>query len=111
MSQFPSSCLIRLLNYTYSFIENLDRLFQANYLPSNQDILFAKSRTTGICETPFELENHIYRMVDVGGQRSERRKWIQAFDGVNAVLFVASISGYDQYLPEDPTRVRMSTIW
>jgi hypothetical protein len=35
-------------------------------------------------------------MVDVGGQRNERRKWIHAFEGVTAVIFVAAISEYDQ---------------
>lgn len=37
-----------------------------------------------------------FRMVDVGGQRNERRKWIHAFEGVTAVIFVAAISEYDQ---------------
>jgi hypothetical protein len=86
-------------------MDNLERLFQANYMPSNQDILYAKSRTIGIVETVFELESHTYRMVDVGGQRSERRKWIKAFDGIDAVLFVAAVSAYDQYVPEDPDQV------
>jgi len=34
-------------------------------------------------------------MIDVGGQRSERRKWIHCFGGVNAILFVADISRYN----------------
>ncbi|ETN77245.1 g-protein alpha subunit [Necator americanus] len=38
---------------------------------------------------------------DVGGQRSERRKWIHCFDNVNAVIYVAAISEYDQVLRED----------
>ena len=41
------------------------------------------------------------RVVDVGGQRSERRKWIQCFDDVRAVLFVCALSGYDMTLFED----------
>ncbi len=42
-----------------------------------------------------------YRVVDVGGQRSERRKWISCFDDVRAVLFVCALSGYDMTLFED----------
>ena len=45
------------------------------------------------------------RMFDVGGQRSERRKWIQCFDDVRSVLFVAALSGYDMTLLEDPSVV------
>jgi guanine nucleotide-binding protein subunit alpha len=82
-------------------MENIDRLFRPTYLPSNQDILRTRQRTTGICESLFNMGNYIYRMVDVGGQRSERKKWIHAFDNVRAVLFVAAISGYDQVLVED----------
>jgi hypothetical protein len=40
-------------------------------------------------------------MFDVGGQRSERKKWIHCFENVTAVLFVVAISGYDQCLAED----------
>ena len=40
-------------------------------------------------------------MFDVGGQRSERKKWIHVFDNVNAVLFLVAISGYDHVLVED----------
>ena len=42
--------------------------------------------------------NYILRMVDVGGQRSERRKWIHCFEGVTSVLFLVAISEYDQVL-------------
>ncbi|KAK2174821.1 hypothetical protein NP493_775g01008 [Ridgeia piscesae] len=40
-------------------------------------------------------------MFDVGGQRSQRQKWIQCFDDVRAVLFVTALSGYDMTLLED----------
>lgn len=65
-------------------------------------------RTTGISETVFDLGKFEYRMFDVGGQRSERRKWITAFDNVQVVLFLVAISGYDQVLVEDRNSVRIS---
>ena len=41
-------------------------------------------------------------LVDVGGQRSERKKWLHCFASVDAVVFVAALSEYDQSLAEDP---------
>lgn len=75
-------------------------------MPTDQDILRTRLRTTGISETTFDLGNLIYRMFDVGGQRSERKKWIHVFDNVQVVLFLAAISGYDHALVEDRNGVR-----
>lgn len=44
-------------------------------------------------------------VIDVGGQRSERRKWIHCFDDVKAIIFIAAISEFDQVLREDKTAV------
>lgn len=46
-------------------------------------------------------------MFDVGSQRNARRKWIHAFDDVNAVVFVAALSDFDQVLYDDETQNRM----
>ena len=40
------------------------------------------------------------RMIDVGGQRSERRKWIHCFEQVTSLMFLVAISEYDQTLVE-----------
>lgn len=40
------------------------------------------------------------RMVDVGGQRSERRKWIHCFENVTSIIFLVALSEYDQVLAE-----------
>ena len=85
----------------YSFFEDLDRLFNKDFVPTDQDVLRARLRTTGITETVFDLGSLQYRMFDVGGQRSERKKWIHCFENVNALLFLVAISGYDQCLAED----------
>lgn len=46
-------------------------------------------------------------MFDVGGQRDERRKWIQCFNDVTAIIYVTSSSSYDMVLMEDVTQNRL----
>jgi len=45
-------------------------------------------------------------MFDVGGQRSERKKWIHCFEGVTAIIFCVALSAYDLVLAEDEETVR-----
>lgn len=42
----------------------------------------------------------------MGGQRSERKKWIHCFEGVTAIVFCVSLSAYDLVLAEDEEMVR-----
>ena len=93
-----------------SYFNNIDRLFAPDYLPNDQDVLRSRLRTTGITETLFELGQLNYHMFDVGGQRSERKKWVHCFEGVHCLMFVAALSGYDQCLVEDKTAVRSASI-
>lgn len=44
-------------------------------------------------------------MVDVGGQRSERRKWIHCFENVTSIIFLVALSEYDQILFESDNEV------
>lgn len=48
-----------------------------------------------------------FRMVDVGGQRSERKKWVHCFQDVTAILFVVAMNSYDMRLYEDENVNRM----
>lgn len=50
------------------------------------------------------------RLFDVGGQRSERKKWIHCFEDVTAIIFCVAMSEYDQVLHEDETTVSSSLI-
>lgn len=50
-------------------------------------------------------------MVDVGGQRSERRKWIHCFESVTSIIFLVALSEYDQVLAECDNEVRNEGIW
>ncbi|KAJ7115364.1 heterotrimeric G-protein alpha subunit, GPA2-like protein [Mycena epipterygia] len=96
------------------FFSDLPRLFDPAYVPTEQDIVRARARTIGITETTFALREHEMLMVDVGGQKSERRKWIHCFQDVTSILFLVSLSGYDQCLVEDRDANQMQdamTIW
>ncbi|XP_061575530.1 guanine nucleotide-binding protein subunit alpha-12a isoform X1 [Cololabis saira] len=75
--------------------------FSQSYIPSRQDILFARKATKGIVEHDFVIKKIPFKMVDVGGQRSQRQKWFQCFDGITSILFMVSSSEYDQVLMED----------
>ena len=47
------------------------------------------------------VEDQEFSVLDVGGQRNERKKWIHCFDGVTGIIFVVAINEYDQVLFED----------
>ncbi|CAF0751649.1 unnamed protein product [Didymodactylos carnosus] len=90
------------------YLDSIDRIASPSYLPTEQDVLRVRVPTTGIIEYPFDLENIIFRlMVDVGGQRSERRKWIHCFENVTSIMFLAALSEYDQVLVESDNENRM----
>lgn len=81
--------------------DKLAEISQPDYKPSDQDILRCRVITNGIFETKFVVEKINFHMFDVGGQRSERRKWIQCFNDVTAIVFVVSCSSFDTVIRED----------
>jgi len=83
------------------FFRRIDEVASEHYIPTKDDILHARNRTTGIIENAFTVQGNKFEMYDVGGQRNERKKWIFCFENVTAVLFVAAMSEYDQVLYED----------
>ncbi|XP_052264293.1 guanine nucleotide-binding protein G(q) subunit alpha-like [Dreissena polymorpha] len=89
------------------YLDDVDRIAQPDFLPTLQDILRVRSPTTGITEYPFNLDSVIFRMVDVGGQRSERRKWIHCLENVTSIMFLVALSEYDQVLVESAKENRI----
>jgi hypothetical protein len=94
----------------FSFFKNVQRFAADDYKPSEEDMLRARARTTGVIESKFEDSGFQYTLIDVGGQvrlivracveqvlihlclqRNERRKWIHLFDNVTAVVFMAAL--------------------
>ncbi|XP_001641755.2 guanine nucleotide-binding protein G(i) subunit alpha [Nematostella vectensis] len=96
------------LNDSASYYLNaLDRLGSPDYVPTEQDVLRTRVKTTGIVETHFTFKDLHFKMFDVGGQRSERKKWIHCFEGVTAIIFCVALSAYDLVLAEDEEMNRM----
>ncbi|XP_054716242.1 guanine nucleotide-binding protein subunit alpha-13-like [Uloborus diversus] len=83
------------------FFENLSRIASPGYIPSNLDILHARAATKTINEYLVIINNIPFRFVDVGGQRSQRQKWVQCFEDVTSIIFLVSSSEFDQVLLED----------
>ncbi|XP_016382605.1 guanine nucleotide-binding protein subunit alpha-11-like [Sinocyclocheilus rhinocerous] len=97
----------QLLDSTKYFIDDLDRIAAEGYIPTPQDVLQVRFPTTGISDHCFTLEKMTLRIVDVGGQRGQRRKWIHCFENVTSLIFLASLSEYDQLLEENNKDNRM----
>jgi guanine nucleotide-binding protein G(i) subunit alpha len=87
------------------YFNAIDRMASSGYMPTDQDILRSRVKTTGITETTFKVGELTYKLFDVGGQRSERKKWIHCFENVTALVFLVSLSEYDQMLYEDESVV------
>lgn len=91
----------QLNDSTAYFFDQVAEIGVEGWMPTKDDILRTRVRTTGIVEHDFTIDNNPFKMFDVGGQRNERKKWIHCFENVTACMFVAAISEFDQVLYED----------
>ncbi|KAI0089485.1 guanine nucleotide binding protein, alpha subunit [Irpex rosettiformis] len=107
---------IRLQDLPGFFLDELDRITAAKYVPTDDDILRARLKTLGVSEYRFQVKDgsgfgsstREWRIYDVGGHRSlVRAAWAPFFDDMNAILFLAPISCFDQVLEEDPNVNRL----
>jgi hypothetical protein len=68
------------------YIKNIQRFCEEDFEPTEEDAVMARIRTTGIivsemeqkinAEIKGEPEQIMFQVVDVGGQRNERKKWL-----------------------------------
>ncbi|KAI6051384.1 guanine nucleotide-binding protein subunit alpha-15 [Marmota monax] len=96
-----------LLDSAVYYLSHLERITEDGYIPTAQDVLRSRMPTTGINEYCFSVQKTKLRIVDVGGQKSERKKWIHCFENVMALIYLASLSEYDQCLEENSQENRM----
>jgi len=106
-SCFERSNEYQLIDCAKYFLDKVDVIKEPDFMPTEQDILRCRVLTSGIFETRFQVEKVNFHMFDVGGQRDERRKWIQCFNDVTAIIFVTACSSYNLVLREDPNQNRL----
>jgi hypothetical protein len=60
-------------------IKRISNLAPPNYRPSNEDILYCRRKTIGICEAVIfdKKKNVSIHLLDFGGQRNERKVYIK----------------------------------
>lgn len=93
-------------------LDNAYQIFSFGYVPRDEDIILARIRTGGVVEFDFEVHNALstsykLKLVDFGGQRCERKKWLELAKNkdiqITTIIYVVSLSEYDQMLVEDDT--------
>ncbi|KAJ0022616.1 hypothetical protein NQD34_014750 [Periophthalmus magnuspinnatus] len=104
---FERSNEYQLIDCAQYFLDRLDSVRRKDYTPTDQDLLRCRVLTSGIFETRFQVDKVNFHMFDVGGQRDERRKWIQCFNDVTAIIFVAASSSYNMVIREDNSTNRL----
>ena len=104
---FSRSREYQLYDSAEYFLNEAKRIFCPDYIPTVQDILKTRVRTIGVMNTKFFYKELYFEIIDVGGQRSERRKWLRCFEGVTAIIFCTALSEYDLVLEEDEDVNRM----
>ncbi|KAJ7459085.1 guanine nucleotide binding protein, alpha subunit [Mycena galericulata] len=97
---------IRLEESSGFYLDEIPRITAKKYIPTDADVLKARLKTMGVVEHTFSISSGSNRGVqwkiyDVGGARNQRQAWAPYFEDINAIIFLAPISAFDQVLAED----------
>ncbi|KAJ7897211.1 guanine nucleotide binding protein, alpha subunit [Mycena olivaceomarginata] len=98
---------LRLEESSGFYLDEIPRITAKKYIPTDADVLKARLKTMGVVEHTFSISSGSNRGVqwkiyDVGGARNQRQAWAPYFEDINAIIFLAPISAFDQVLAEDP---------
>jgi len=89
-------------------MEHLRRIASEDFVPTHQDILLARQRTTGASSFEFVKDKYKWQLVDVGGQIPERAKWEKIIEeGATAFIFFAGLDEFNMVSADDRTKTKM----
>jgi len=98
--------LINFQETAIHFFQKIDQ-YVNHFLPTDEDILRVRQKSCGVKEMRYPQGKYLFHLIDVGGQRGERRKWITHFVDIQCVLYCISLSDFDSRLAEDRSVNRM----
>ncbi|KAJ3304739.1 hypothetical protein HDV03_002424 [Kappamyces sp. JEL0829] len=98
---------VLLPDTTSYFMDSIDRILAPSYSPTNSDILNLRTVTQSVSDTVFQVDGQRLHVLDVSGLSHHRNGWMSYFEDVHSVIFVASLSSYDQMMVEEPDVNRM----
>eukprot|EP00484_Ammonia_sp_Unknown_P000019 CAMPEP_0197021762 /NCGR_PEP_ID=MMETSP1384-20130603/2691_1 /TAXON_ID=29189 /ORGANISM="Ammonia sp." /LENGTH=481 /DNA_ID=CAMNT_0042449667 /DNA_START=55 /DNA_END=1500 /DNA_ORIENTATION=+ len=97
-----------IMDNTPWFLDKVEEIARSDWTVTFDDFVRLRDHTTGVVHKKFLVQtehgNYKFDVTDVGGQRSERRKWLKLFDNVDVVVYIMNLAGYDQVLYEDNTK-------
>eukprot|EP00092_Neocalanus_flemingeri_P029268 GFUD01031776.1.p1 GENE.GFUD01031776.1~~GFUD01031776.1.p1 ORF type:complete len:394 (+),score=93.50 GFUD01031776.1:177-1358(+) len=102
-----SLTIFKLPDSALYFLSHFERILEDMFIPTAEDMIRMRQATTGVQETLLPFGDVNFRLVDVGGQRSERKKWIHCFEDVSSIIFIASLAEYNLHLVEDASVNRL----
>jgi len=99
---------MQMSNLEY-LMNNIDRIAEVEYVPTKDDILQARQRTTGQQSTIFKKEKYTWELIDVGGQKPERPKWEALIkeNGLHAIIYFAGLDEYNMMSSEENGKTKM----
>lgn len=95
------------LDSTPYYMKESQRISDDAFEATEEDILMSRVITTGVGTIEVKEPPYRFSVVDVGGQRNERKKWLHCFDDVKGIVFLISLAGYNQVMFEDSDRNRL----
>ena len=81
-------------------MENFNKLFYRRTIP-NELLLRGFHKTRLSNNTKANIGGQSCHIDDIGGSRSNRKQWLTSLQCVDTIMFVVSLTGYCQALPED----------
>jgi len=92
-------------------LQHFDRLTSKDYVPTEEDILMLRQRTTGQSAMTFIKDKHKWEIIDLGGQESEREKWDSVIleNEIHAVIYLAALDEFNTYSTSEKSATTMDT--